>query len=153
MTPSDLQAAVESALPSLLECSVRPQGDLHVRTPLYRPDGDGVDLFVAQNGTRTIVTDYGDTLGWLFSAAGIGDLTAGQCAWIDDVNRTLGTKMHNGQLHITCEDPTSLADALTRVAQASIRIADLALALQHFGTTDFPIEEMPALTQHSVDGG
>ena len=149
MTLSKLLSAVETGLPALFECSLRPRGDLHVRTPLYRPDGDGVDLFVAQHDDGAIVTDYGDTLGWLFSAAGITNLSDGQRAWVDDVNLMLGTQMHKGQLSTTCRDPDDLADAIMRVAQASIRIADLAMAPRP-GGIDVPPQ--PALAQPGGKG-
>ena len=112
-------------LPALFECSIRADGDVRVRTPLLFPDGGLVDVFVVEQGSRYSVTDYGDALSWLRMQSASGKLTPNQQRLVDDVRLTLGIERRRGQLVVRSIRGDELADAVSRLAQAVVRIADI----------------------------
>ena len=94
------------------------------------PDGGFVDVFVAggENG-RYLVTDYGDTLGWLRMNSTGSKLSPNQRALIDDVALTLGVELDRGQL-VIAGDGAPLADHIQRLAQAAVRVADISFTFR-----------------------
>jgi len=121
----DLLAAIENALPPLFDCRERPRGDVRVRTPMQYPDGGFVDVFVVGNGGASVVTDYGDALGWLRMNSASSSLGPRQRELIEDVMLTLSVEMERGQLRLSSSDALGLADAVQRVAQAAARVASV----------------------------
>lgn len=108
-----------------LECAVRARGDVRVRTQFRMPDRDLVDVFVVERDGQLLVTDYGEGLGWLQIHAASGKLSATQQALIGDLLQTLDVNQHRGQLQVWCPSPGELVEAIHRVGQAVVRIADL----------------------------
>ena len=125
MNPADISGALRDTLPTLFECSHAPEGAVRVRTPMLYPDGGLVDAFVVEQGDEYLVTDFGDALGWLRMQSASGSLTADQREQLHDVCQTLGIERDRGQLTLRCRDRSELADAIHRLGQAAVRVADI----------------------------
>lgn len=57
-------------------------------------------MFVLERDGECIVTDFGDTLGWLWQRSHRSSLTKKQLAMVDDACFTLGVELRDGQLVI-----------------------------------------------------
>jgi Domain of unknown function DUF1828 len=111
-------------LGEMFQCS--PRGDfVRVRTPFWFPDGGVVDVFVHQRDHQTEVTDLGETLGWLRLQSTATRRSPKQQRLVQDTCMTLGVELFKGQLVSRAETPAKLAEAILRVGQAVIRVADL----------------------------
>lgn len=119
------------SLSSLFVCS--QQGDYtRLRTPYLYPDGDVVDLFVKQHDAgKGTVTDLGETVRWLRSQTLSPRRTTRQTQLIGDICMTHGVELFKGMLLARYQDESELADVTMRVAQASIRVADLWLSFRN----------------------
>ena len=109
----------------MFECSVN--GDyVRVRTPFLYPDGDFIDLFLkSANQGVTTVSDLGETVRWLNSNTLSAKRSPKQAGLISDISQTHGVEFFRGMLKARSSEPTALADAVTRVSQAALRISDL----------------------------
>lgn len=125
MNAAELGDVLRGSLPALFEHSPAPRDAVRVRTPMLYPDGDLVDVFVVETDDEYLVTDFGDALGWLRMQSVGGELTANQRAFVDDVCLTLGVERDRGQLTVRCRERSELADAIHRVGQAGVRVADV----------------------------
>ena len=125
MNPTDLSSTLRDSLPGLFECSFAPDGAVRVRTPMLYPDGDLIDAFVVEQAGEYLVTDFGDALGWLQMQSASDSLTPNQRGMADDVCQDLGVERDRGQLTLRCRDRTEIADAVHRLGQAAVRIADI----------------------------
>lgn len=95
-----------------------------IRTPFLYPDGDVLDVFVKTSNGLVIVTDLGGTLGWLWTQNPT-NLTPKQQELVADVCKTHGVERLGGLGGMLYTQGQSLADAVMRVAQASMRVSDL----------------------------
>ena len=124
-TASAMCTAIISGLGPMFECSVN--GDfVRVRTPYFYPDGDLIDLFLksAHQGVTT-VSDLGETVRWLNSNALSAKRSPKQAVLISDISQTHGVEFFRGMLKARSNEPAELADAVTRVSQAAVRVSDL----------------------------
>lgn len=128
MTMPDLCASLSDDLPKMFDIKARSRGDIRVRTPMQYPDGGFVDVFV--DGAGGFVTDYGDALGWLRTNSRSGKLTVRQREMLADISSTLGVPLLQGQLKLGGDSAAHLADAVQRVAQAAVRVADISLTFR-----------------------
>ena len=125
MNPDDLCESLRDRLPTLFECTSAPHGSVRVRTPFMYPDGDIVDVFVEERGGESVVTDYGESLGWLQMQSVRDQLTGNQRQMVEDVCLTLGVELDRGQLTLRCANASALSDAIHRLGQAAVRVSDL----------------------------
>ncbi len=125
MKQTDICGKLTRELPSLFECSIHREREVRVHTPLLFPDGGLVDVFVTEQDGQFIISDYGDALSWLRMQSATGSLTPNQQSLIDDVRETLGIERHHGQLELRDVRVEELADAVSRLAQAVVRVADI----------------------------
>lgn len=125
MNADKLCATIGKTLPSRFECSPAPQEGVRVRTPLVYPDGDIVDVFVLERGNGYIVTDFGDTLGWLRVQSVNAQLSPQQNLMIKEICHTLGIEFHSGQLVLRAGVDDTLEKAVLRIAQAVVRVSDV----------------------------
>jgi hypothetical protein len=124
-TASAVCTAIRSGLGPMFECSVN--GDfVRVRTPYLYPDGDLIDLFLksAHQGVTT-VSDLGETVRWLNSNTLSAKRSPKQAGLISDISQTHGVEFFRGMLKARSNEPAELADAVTRVSQAAVRVSDL----------------------------
>ena len=106
----------------LLTCSERGEY-LRVRTPYRYPDGDYIDLFCNVEGDVLTVSDLAETTGWLRMQSAALRRSAKQRLLIEDVCVTHGIEFHRGMLRARCRSIDELAEVVTRVAQAALRIS------------------------------
>lgn len=120
-TPCDY---IADSLNELFICAP-VNGHTRIRTPYLYPDGDVIDVFLANDEFPTTLTDFGDTLGWLWTQTVSNRRTHKQQRLIDDVCRTHGIELYQGMLTIRVAAPEDLAGAVTRLSQAALRVSDL----------------------------
>ena len=125
MNPDELCESLRDSLSALFECTSAPHGSVRVRTPFMYPDGDIVDVFVEERGGESVVTDYGESLGWLQMQSVRDQLTGNQRQMVEDVCLTLGVELDRGQLTLRCANALALSDAIHRLGQAAVRVSDI----------------------------
>lgn len=132
MTPADLCSIMRDGASALYKCSPAPKEGVRVRTPMTLPDGDLVDVFVLERDDGYVVTDFGDTLGWLWAQSPSPQLTKKQRAMVDDACFTLGVEMVDGQLAIRGVARERVAESVLRLSQAAMRVADVSFVFPAF---------------------
>lgn len=115
---------IANTIGELYECSPI-NGFVRIRTPYLYPDGDVIDLYLQEKAGQITLTDLGDTLRWLRMQTVTRQKTDKQEALIRDICLTLGIEQYRGMLLLRVKQNESLASALTRLAQAVIRVSDL----------------------------
>ena len=117
---------LQDSLSDIFECSETPSGSVRVRTPLTYPDGTLVDLFlIPRDDGAVVVTDYGDTIGWLRTQSAKG-LTRGQNRKIARVCQGLNVARAQGRITVIAQDCRTLGEPVARVAQATVLISHIA---------------------------
>ena len=151
MNAAGLSTSLQEAVPTLFVCSPAPQEGVRVRTPMLYPDGGVVDVFVLERNGRYIVTDFGDTLGWLGLQSVSQKRTKKQDALIQDVCLTLRIESQRDQLMLRDVSRGALGDSVLRVAQAAVRVSDLWFTLlsQAIQTTADEVDEW--LRERAID--
>jgi hypothetical protein len=115
---------IEEKIGNLFTCS-EVNGYVRIRTPYLYPDGDVIDLFFReQNGSYTL-TDLGETLGWLRTQTVALKKSPKQRQLIADVCLNHGVELFRGMLTARLKTSDEITDALTRLSQAALRVADL----------------------------
>jgi hypothetical protein len=126
---NDIKQLLETGLGATF--SVDEKGDaLRVRTPFLFPDGDVVDVFVKRHGSELTLTDFGEALGWLRMQSRSERRTAKQQRMVHDICATQGVELFKGQLVLRCATPSAFPEALVRLAEAMVRVADISLTLR-----------------------
>ena len=125
MNVNEICTELRETTPALFECSPAPIKGVQIRTPLALPDGDTVDVFVTEDSRGLVVTDFGNALGWLRTQSIRGKLTPRQRYLLNDICMTLNIEFDQGQLSLKHVEADELGDAVQRVAQAVVRVADL----------------------------
>ena len=96
-----------------------------IRTPYLYPDGDNIDVFCKAQGSTITVSDLGETTRWLRMQTVSPRRSPKQRVLIQDVARTHGVELYRGILLARCGAEEKIADVVTRVAQAALRVSDL----------------------------
>jgi hypothetical protein len=110
---------------SLYSCSEHGKYT-RVQTPFLYPDGDVVELFVeARDGGRYLVTDLGESLQWLRLQSFSDRRSPKQRQLIADICLTLGVRLDHGVIVAHANGVQDLPEAVNRVSQAALRVADL----------------------------
>ena len=125
MNVNELCSLVGRTLPPLFTCSPAPQEGVRVRTPMLYPDGGVVDVFVLERGDGYTVTDFGDSLGWLWLQSISQRRSGRQEMLIQDVCQTLRIELFHDQLVLREVTDNKLGEAVIRVSQAVVRVSDL----------------------------
>ena len=98
---------------------------IRIRTPFLYPDGDVIDLFYKEEGEYVILTDLGETLGWLQMQTAAQQKSAKQRQLINDICLNLNVQLYRGMLMIRLKRSDDLAQAVMRLSQAALRVSDL----------------------------
>lgn len=107
-------------------CDVIKNGVLRLATPMLYPDGSNVDLFVKNDLVDVTVSDMGQTVAYLADLNIFPYRTQKRKLILSDICQTLNVSERNGELFVTLrQDDMGLANAIARLAQACIRVADL----------------------------
>lgn len=115
----------------LYRCSEWKNG-VRIQTPFTFPCGQVIEVFDHCSEKREVITDYGNTLGWLSL----------QCEkpikgedrlmrLIDEINKTRGVKIQGQMLYIPHAPESNLADEVIRMLQAMLAISSLYYTLPH----------------------
>ena len=94
---------------------------MRIRTPYLYPDGEVIDLFLKRE--TQILTDLGETLRWLDMQSCEKSLSKKQDSFLQDIQVTYGIELYNGMLMVRVGN--DLAEAITRLAQGTIAVANL----------------------------
>ena len=104
---------------------------VRIRTPFLYPDGDVLDIFAGEpSGGVIVLSDLGETLRWLRQNSLSPRRTPKQRRLIDDVLETHGVNLFRGQLMTEARDPSAVASAAIRLAQAAVRVSDLSFTFR-----------------------
>ena len=117
---SDLCAVLRAGLPRLFNCEASG-GSTRIRTPFLYPDGGLIDLYIDADGAD-IVTDSGETVGWLNGQTAAPALPEWLNEAVKGMVAPLGVDYSEGELSATL-DP-GLAAAGVRVGMACVRGAE-----------------------------
>ena len=116
---------LQDSLPDIFSCTETPSGSVRVRTLLTYPDGTLIDLFLmGRDDGAVVVTDYGDTIGWLRTQSARG-LTRGQNRTIAQVCRSLNVARAQNRVTVIAKDRRTLGEPVARVAQAAVLISHI----------------------------
>ena len=67
MSVTELCQQLQDELGPLFKCTdMKRDGKVKIQTPFLMPDGDIIDLYWSTDSFGDIVSDWGDTAGWLF---------------------------------------------------------------------------------------
>ncbi|ASC69190.1 hypothetical protein XM38_001160 [Halomicronema hongdechloris C2206] len=116
---------VAETIGQLYDCAEINNGFIRIRTPYLYPDGDIIDLYWKEKDGQQILTDLGETLRWLDGQTANQKLSKRQTQALEDIRLTHGIELYRGTLTLRIPSDASLADGLTRLAQAALRTADL----------------------------
>jgi hypothetical protein len=121
LAPCEIIAA---SIGALFECEPVNQY-IRIRTPFLYPDGDSLDLYLAEQGSTLTLTDLGDTLRWLWMQQVSERRTKKQEQLVQSVAASSGVELFKGMLALRVKDPNDLAQAVITLSQAALRIADV----------------------------
>ena len=125
MNAETMVPGLQDKLSDIFEYSETPGGSVRVRTPLTCPDGTLIDLFlIAGDDGAVVVTDYGDTIGWLRTQSAMG-LTRSQDVKIARVCESLNVERVESRITVISKDRRTLREPVARVAQAAVLISHI----------------------------
>ena len=130
MNLSDICQDLNNKLGELFICTELDDCQ-RIRTPYLYPDGDNIDLFCEVQSDIITVTDLAETTGWLRMQSPSPHRSPKQNRFISDACETHGVEFYRGMLQARCRPEDNLADVVTRVAQAALRVSDLWFTLRY----------------------
>jgi len=130
------------ALGDLYACD-RVNDQVRIRTPYLYPDGTVIDIFCSDGMHGETLSDLGETLGWLRTQGAPSRRSGRQRRLLDDICVPHNVELFKGSLLTRVRQPEALADAVTRLGQVCLRVADLSLLLrtQGFASVVDEVEE------------
>ena len=123
--PTNIRQQLSDGIAALYDCKDGPHGTTAILTPFIFPNGDLLDLFVEETPNGFVVSDLGETWGWLFRTSGIDDLTPDRRKRIREIENSTDVQFQRGILLYRCNSSADLASGVHLVAQAAIQIAEL----------------------------
>jgi len=123
---------------------------VRIRTPFLYPDGDVIDLFAQGADAKVTLSDFGETLRWLRMQSLSARRSPKQDKLIQDVLLTHGVELFKGMLTVRVQERQQLASAMMRLAQASLRIADLWFTFRTRAVESLTDEVADFFTERSV---
>lgn len=118
-----------SAFSLVKACDDIRNGMVRLATPFQYPNGAGVDLFLGSKPElfdKWILTDLGQTTAWLLDLNLKLWTTEKRKQLVADICKGLDITQEGGQFQLILEDMKQLPDAMVRLSQACLRVADLA---------------------------
>lgn len=150
MNQSDLCQILQDKMGALFHCT-EFDDCLRIRTPYLYPDGDNIDLFCAVSGNILTVTDLAETTGWLWMQSAAPRRSPRQNRFIAETCATHGVEFYQGMLQARCRPGDDLAEVVTRVAQAALRVSDLWFTLRYAGSNSIANEVAEYLSEQNLD--
>ncbi len=149
MNASSPCTEISSQLSALFVCSPH-DSRVRVRTPFLYPDGDVIDLYYSTNGDVRTLTDLGETVRWLRMQTLALRRSPKQRQMIDDVLMNHSVEFFKGMLIVRLGAADRLADAVLRLGQACLRVADLWFTLRTRAVESVTEEVADYLTEKSI---
>lgn len=125
MTLADIRRQVREGIAGLYDCEDDQNGSITIETPFIFPNGDLLDLSVEQTSDGFVVSDLGETCGWLFRTSGIDNLTPARREKIREIENGAGVQFWHGTLRYECQSSADLSMGVHLVAQAALQVAEL----------------------------
>ena len=141
-TPPDAQVLREklSASGFVRALDTLPDGAVRLRTPLSYPDGSPIEILQRDANDMFLsarFVDGGRTFGFLGGLQVQMDGHEKREHFLQDVCQSLGVEHRNGELGVAVYPETDVADAVIRLTQACLRVADLLFTQTFKNKTDF----------------
>jgi hypothetical protein len=144
---------LQNNLGTLYQCSDMGQYQ-RIRTPYLYPDGDVIDLYVnTTNPEVWVISDLAETTRWLRMQTQTMKRSVKQRQLIEDVSLTHGVQWRRGMLqarYFTDGSKGTLADVVTRVAQAAIRVSDVWFTMRSRAVQSATDEIAEFLDEHAI---
>ena len=150
MDASDVCRELQRKVGTLFTCSEHGEYQ-RIRTPYLYPDGDNIDLFCKFDGDTVTVSDLAETTGWLRMQAVALRRSAKQNRLIEDTCVTHGVELYRGMLQARCRPGDELAQVVTRVAQAALRVSDLWFTFRTQAVESITDEVADFLTERKLE--
>ncbi len=119
---------------------LQPDGSAKLTTPLSYPDGSPIEIFQRDADDLFLSARFADGGRTFQYLGGMQVQTEGhekREGLLQEVCRSLGVQHHRGELTVALSPEADVADAVIRLAQACIRVADLHYTLAFKNKTDF----------------
>lgn len=129
MVTTDICREIAAGMGQAFTCS-QVNGYVRVRTPFVYPDGKVIDLYVKGQGDACTVSDLGETMRWLDAHSWSDKRTRQQDQLAQQVCLTLGVEQFRGMLQTRAGGAHQTADAVSRIAQAAARVADISFTFR-----------------------
>ena len=123
---------------------------VRIRTPFMYPDGDYIDLFMEEAGDVATLTDLGETIRWLKMQTITPRRSPKQNQMIEDIRLTHGVEFYRGMLQVRYKPEDNLAAAVSRLAQAALRTADLWFTFRNRTVESMTDEVADLLTERAI---
>ena len=126
-----------------------PRGHLRLETGFLYPDGSSVDVFLVEGRdlfNNLLLSDLGQTASWLLTVQVKPWLSQKRKAFLEDAIRLYDVRQEEGALELPLGSLGELADAISRLGQACVRVADLSYTRRSSMQTVFTeeVEEVVA---------
>lgn len=126
---SSLCHELGSQLGALYSCVEKPPYT-RIRTPFLYPDGDIIDVFAKVTNGGLTLTDLGESLRWLRMQTPSAKRSPKQRKLIEDACLTHDVELFKGMITARTSPTSNVAECVTKVAQAAIRVSDLWFTLR-----------------------
>jgi hypothetical protein len=123
---------------------------VRIRTPYLYPDGDVIDLYLVTNGEHATLTDYGETLRWLKSQTPSQKRTVKQNQLIEDICLNHGVEFYSGMLMLRVGQQDNMANVVSRLAQAIVRVSDLYFTFRKRSTESLTEDVNDFLSERAI---
>lgn len=128
--------------PIVTECDLVKSGALRLQTVFQYPDGSSVDVFLAPVDDlvhQYKITDYGQTATYLLDMPMDPWGTSKRKKIISEICRRLNVGVGDGEFYVMLRDKDvhGASGAIVRLAQACIRVSDLAMTKRFRAVSSF----------------
>jgi len=139
-------------------CDKLESGMLRLETPFQHLDGSRIDLFVDMDLSQEVkLTDMGDTYAYLLDLHVKPWSSKRREKMVDDICDSLGVQRTQAELFVRVPpgDTAAFNESLVRLAQACLRISDLAMTQQSRTMSAFrdEVEEFVASIEIPYEAG
>ncbi len=141
--------ALSETLGELFDCQELENGFTRIKTPYLLLDGDVISLFYKVTAEYTIMTDLGETIGWLLSQTLRDNLSQKQDRAIQDILLTHDVELYRGAFLIRLRSGDLLADVVMRLSQVCLAVGNLWFLFRDRANSSFEAEVSDLLREGS----
>lgn len=133
----------------LYKCSAK-EGYIAIQTPFIFPDGDIIELYYKDTPSGGLLTDFGETLRWLNGQTPAPRRTKRHLQLIGDTCANHKVTFSDDQVSVRVPQPELMAESITRLIQAAIRITDISFTFRPRQFESFADEVAEFLLEKNV---